>query len=103
MNIVNLKDLKGFSKSEKVEAKKIPTGFSAQCVNIVLQPGGILPVHTTPVDVIFYVLRGSGIVEIGEEKKEVSEGMFIESPRNIFHGWSNHVEEELSVLVIKLM
>jgi len=103
MDIVNLKDLKGFLKAEKVEAKKIPTGFSAQCVNIVLQPGGNLPVHTTPVDVIFYVLKGTGTVEIGEEKKEVSEGMFIESPRNILHGWSNFGKEELSVLVIKLM
>ena len=102
MNIINLKELIGFSRAEKVVAKKIPSEFPAQSVNIVLQSGGVLPIHTTPVDVIFYVIKGTGIIVIGDEEKEVSEGMFIDSPKNIPHGWSNQKEEELSVLVIKL-
>ena len=103
MNIINLNELEGFSRADKVEAKKIPTGFSTQCVNIVIQPGGVLPVHTTPVDVIFYVIKGAGIIEIGDESKEVSEGMFIDSPKAIPHGWKNPGKDELSVLVIKLV
>jgi quercetin dioxygenase-like cupin family protein len=102
MNIVNLNELSGIAKGKMVEARKIPSNFSAQAVNVVLQAGGVLPTHTTPVDVIFYVIKGTGIVEVGDEKKEVSQGMFIDSPANIPHGWYNESEEELSVLVVKL-
>ncbi|MGM0509132.1 MAG: cupin domain-containing protein, partial [Fusobacteriota bacterium] len=64
--------------------------------------GGELPTHKTPVDVIFYVISGKGEVEIGDERKEVEEGSFIDSPANIPHAWYNPNNKPLSVLVIKL-
>lgn len=102
MNIVNLKGLKGEQRGKQVTALKIPSEFKAQSVNIIIQPNGELPLHTTTVDVIFYVIKGRGIIEIGDEKKEVEEGNFIDSPANIPHAWYNPNTEELSVLVIKL-
>ncbi len=102
MNIVDINKLIGVSKGKMVEAKKIPSGFSTQAVNILLQPGGELPPHTTPVDVIFYVIKGSGVVEVGDERSEASQGMFIDSPADIPHAWYNKSDELLSVLVIKL-
>lgn len=48
---------------------------------ITLKPGENLRRHITPVDVCFYVLEGSGTVEIGDEKKEVSKDTLIESPK----------------------
>lgn len=38
---------------------------------IILEPGQSLKQHITPVDVAFYALEGTGIVEVGEEKQEV--------------------------------
>ena len=49
----------------------------------------------------FYVLEGSGVVEIGDEKKEVGPNTLIESPAKILHCWYNESNENLRVLVIK--
>lgn len=102
MNFIDLNKIEGKSVNPKISAKHITSEFKAKSVNIVLQPQGILPMHTTPVDVIFYVIKGKGILTIGEEKQEVLEGTFIDSPKDIPHGWENNGDSELSVLVIKL-
>ena len=57
--------------------------------------------HITPVDVFFYVLEGKGIVEIGDEKKEVGSDTLIESPAKILHCWYNESNEILRILVVK--
>ncbi len=102
MNIINLNELRGDARGKGVKALQIKSEFKAKAVNIVLEAKGELPTHTTPVDVIFYVMKGKGEVEIGEERQEVSEGMYIDSPANIPHAWYNPSDNELSVLVIKL-
>ena len=58
--------------------------------------------HITPVDVFFYVLEGTGVVEIGDEKKEVSLDTLIESPAKIPHCWYNESDKLLRVLVVKV-
>ena len=49
----------------------------------------------------FYVLEGTGIVEIGDEKKEVKKDTYIDSPSKIPHCWYNESNETLRVLVVK--
>lgn len=102
MNIVKLKDIQSENRAKGVTVIKVKSDFSTQTVNILLEPNSILPIHTTPVDVIFYVIEGKGIVQVGEEKIEVSAGTYIDSPADIPHGWENPFSEKLSVLVIKL-
>ena len=75
---------------------------NAQVVHITLNPGESLKRHITPVDVFFYVLEGKGIIEIGEEKKEVGPDTLIESPAKIVHCWYNKSNEGLKILVIKV-
>ena len=57
--------------------------------------------HITPVDVVFYVLEGQGVVEIGEEKAQVEADTLIESPARIAHRWINESQKPLRILVIK--
>jgi len=66
-----------------------------------LQPGEALKKHITPVDVVFYVLEGRGIVEIGEERAEVGPDTLIESPAKIPHRWMNESGSILRILVVK--
>jgi mannose-6-phosphate isomerase-like protein (cupin superfamily) len=47
------------------------------------------------------VLEGKGIVEIGDEKKEVTKDTYIDSPAKIPHCWYNESTEILRVLVVK--
>jgi mannose-6-phosphate isomerase-like protein (cupin superfamily) len=54
------------------------------------------------VDVIFYVLEGEGVVEIGDEKKTVSKDTVIDSPAKIMHCWYNESDSDLRVLIVKI-
>lgn len=85
-----------------VTIQKVPHTFATQSVQLTFEAGAVLPLHTTPVDVLFYVIEGTGIVTIGEEKQECPAGTYIESPGNIPHGWENQSKEHFKVLVIKL-
>jgi len=68
---------------------------------ITLQPGEHLVRHITPVDVAFFVLEGTGVVEIGEEKAAISAGTLVESPKDILHCWYNESDQRLRFMVIK--
>ena len=85
-----------------VDARKIFDSPHAMAVVITLQPGESLKKHMTPVDVFFYVLEGTGIVEIGEERAEVTKDKLVESPARIPHRWINKSNEVFRVLVIKV-
>lgn len=84
-----------------VDVRDMYSDESAQVVHILLKPGEALKPHLTPVDVVFYVLEGSGYVLIGEEKQEVRQGTLIESPKMVAHCWYNESDQDLRVLVIK--
>jgi len=85
-----------------VDARKIYDSPHAMAVVITLQPGEALKKHITPVDVFFYVLEGTGIVEIGDEKKTVEKDMLVESPAKIPHKWTNESTSVFRVLVVKV-
>ena len=102
MKIVDVKNADISQNPHKVDARKIYDTKDAQAVHITLKPGESLKRHITPVDVFFYVLEGTGIVEIGEEQKEVSQDTLIESPANIVHCWYNKSDAMLRVLVVKV-
>src|SRR5512137_1914817 len=85
-----------------VDARKIYESPHAVAVVITLQPGESLKKHLTPVDVFFYVLEGSGIVEIGSERASCTKDMLIESPARIPHRWINESKAVFRVLVVKV-
>jgi mannose-6-phosphate isomerase-like protein (cupin superfamily) len=85
-----------------VDARMIYDSQHAMAVVITLQPGEALKKHITPVDVFFYVLEGTGVVEIGDEKQAVGKDMLVESPVRIPHKWSNESKSVFRVLVVKV-
>lgn len=85
-----------------VDARKIYDSPHAMAVVITLQPGEALKKHITPVDVFFYVLEGTGVVEIGDEKQIVGKDMLVESPAKIPHKWTNESSSVFRVLVVKV-
>ncbi len=101
MNAIEIKDVAINPNPHGVETRRFHENEHVQAVHITLKPGEKLKKHITSVDVFFYVLEGSGIVEIGDEKKKVSKDTFIDSPANIAHCWYNESNEILKVLVVK--
>ncbi len=102
MNIVEMLKLPVADTPHKVDVRKLYDTEHAMTVHITLQPGEKLIRHITPVDVFFYVLEGTGIVEVGDEKQEVSQDNLIDSPARIPHCWYNESEEILRFLVVKV-
>jgi quercetin dioxygenase-like cupin family protein len=85
-----------------VDARKVYDTEHATAVVITLAPGEALKKHITPVDVFFYVLEGTGIVEIGDERAEVGKDHLVDSPANIPHRWTNESDQPFRVLVVKV-
>ncbi len=102
MKIVDATRAPGSPNPHNVDARKLCEIPHAVVVMITLQPGESLKRHRTPVDVLFYVLEGSGTVEIGEEKATVGKDTLIESPARIPHRWINESGSVFRVLVIKV-
>ncbi|MCK9151162.1 cupin domain-containing protein [Methanobacterium alcaliphilum] len=102
MKITEVKNASISETPHKVDVRKLYDTENAIAVHITLKPGESLKRHVTPVDVFFYVLEGTGIVEIGDEKEEVVADSLIESPANIMHCWYNESSKDLRFLVIKV-
>ncbi len=86
----------------KVDVRRVYESEYALSSVITMQPGEKLIRHITPVDVFFYVLEGTGIVEVGKEKETVSADTVIQSPKDIPHCWYNESDSVLRVLVVKV-
>ena len=102
MNTTKAKEAPTIENPHKVKVSKLYDTEHAQAMYITLEPGESLKKHITPVDVFFYVLEGTGVVEIGDERKEVSSDTLIESPAKIPHCWYNESDKVLRVLVVKV-
>jgi len=102
MIIKKLSDIPIMKTAHNVDARNLYNTENAVISVITLNPGQSLKKHITPVDVAFYVLRGIGVVEIGDEKKVIEANTLIESPKDIVHCWYNESDEELSFMVIKV-
>lgn len=102
MKITDVAQVVSGPNPHHVDARKIYDTQHAMAVVITLQPGEALKKHITPVDVFFYVLEGTGVVEIGDEKQVVSKDMLVESPARIPHTWSNESGAVFRVLVVKV-
>jgi mannose-6-phosphate isomerase-like protein (cupin superfamily) len=101
MKAIEVKDVPVNPNPHGVETRKFHETEHVQAVQITLKPGEKLKKHVTGVDVFFYVLEGIGIVEIGDEKMELTKDTYVESPAKIPHCWYNESNDVLRVLVVK--
>jgi len=86
MKIVDATKTPTSQNPHHVDARELCEIPHAVVVMITLQPGESLKRHMTPVDVIFYVLEGTGTVEIGDETATVGKDTLIESPASLTGG-----------------
>ncbi len=101
MEITKVSETPTSKNPHAVNARQIYNHKNAQVIVLTLQPGESLKRHITPVDVFFYVLEGKGVVEVGDEKKQVSKDTIIHSPAKIIHCWYNKSDSKLRIMVAK--
>lgn len=102
MDTINAKTAPTIQNPHGVQVSKLYDTQHAQAMHITLQPGESLKRHITPVDVFFYVLEGTGVVEIGDEQETVEADTLINSPARIPHCWHNKSTSPLRILVVKV-
>lgn len=98
MEIINTEEYKAkkeFSPDRLIQQDEV------QVVLLAFEPKQGLPVHTTPVDVFFYVIEGTPTIKVGDEEKDVSAGNIVLSPKDIPHTVKNESDEDTKVLVVK--
>ncbi|MFH0849371.1 MAG: cupin domain-containing protein [Candidatus Bathyarchaeota archaeon] len=101
MEIIRVSDVGPGRNPHGVDARMIYSHENASVTIMSLRPGERLRRHITPVDVFFYVLYGTGVVEVGEERETVGEDTVIHSPAGVIHCWYNESDWPLRVLVAK--
>ena len=74
-----------------------------ELVHLLLKPGEKLAEHKNPFDVIFFVIEGKGILSVeGEEYYlKANDTTKVTSDKN--RGWKNTDNQDLRLLVIKLL
>ncbi len=102
IQVTEWKNTPSLSKAAPLDARELYHTTHAQVIHMSLSPDEVIPLHTTPVDVFFYILEGTGEVQIGEEKKFVDTEVLVESPANIPHGVKNTGKYTLRFLVVKV-
>ncbi len=102
MEIRNYSKTENFKNPHGIVSSKIYDKEHAVIMHLLLKPGESLKPHITPVDVAFYILEGTPVILVGDEKVEVAEDDIIESPKDIVHCIYNESKSDVRVLVMKL-
>jgi len=65
-------------------------------------PAGVELKHHTHQDheQIYYIIKGSGIISVGDEKKTVKAGDCIYMPTDVSHGFVNNSDEEVEIFTV---
>ncbi len=99
--------IQNLSNSPKVpfdlEAFILHSEEKIELVHLLLKPGEELEEHKNPFNVIFFVIEGSGILSVeGEEYVlKMNDVTKVTSDKN--RGWKNNSNNNLRLLVIKLL
>jgi quercetin dioxygenase-like cupin family protein len=101
MKIIKAIEMPEKENVHQVSVRPLHATEHVQTILITLKEGEFLKKHITPVDAFFYIIKGTGTVEIGDEQETVSDGTLIHSPANIPHRLANGGKSDFQFLVVK--
>lgn len=101
MEIIRMHEKEGFVNPRGVTVKELYNVPATKIMNLNLNPGDHVPHHEVPVHVFFYVVEGTGTIQIGEEKQVVKEKEIIPCPAGVTMAlWADR-DVPFSVLNVK--
>lgn len=101
MKIIDINNIEPVLNTGDIIGKKFYTRNEMEAVQITIKPGGHLKSHTTPVDVLFIVIKGIAELDIGDETIILERLQSVESPKNIPHAVRNTGDADMEILVLK--
>lgn len=88
----------GASATMALDARDLKhLGFFAHAV---LQPGRVIEAHRDPMEEIYFIYRGRGIMVVDGEERTVREGDAIHLPIGSLHALHNDSPADLEILVV---
>ena len=100
-------EIKNITNAEKlplnVDAWKLLNNDKIEIIFINIPEYQYVEKHINPLDVIFYVIEGSGELYIENNKFILSAGDCISVKKNLERTWKNHSAGILKILVIKIL
>lgn len=88
----------GFQFSNSVIDKDYTSVYSVQLSKI--GPGGRSKMHRDPYNHAFYIISGTGTVQIGKETFDLEPGSVAKIPQGMPHGFNNTGSVDLEFVVI---
>ncbi|MFZ4523334.1 MAG: cupin domain-containing protein [Bacteroidales bacterium] len=85
----------------KFDGRILFTCETCELIHLTLQPGEGMELHSQPMDVVFFVVEGSGSLAIGEEVLRVAENTTVHVKAGALRGWKNSGTVPLRILVNK--
>ncbi len=84
-----------------LDARKMYSSPQLEVIQLMLHPGEGMAPHVQPMDVIFFILSGSGILELENRIIESTEKSCIFVKAGVQRAWKNSGTGDFSLLVIK--
>ena len=101
MDIIKLEEIEGSKRWDGVITKEVFKNDDTTVMNLALEAGDIVPEHSVPVNVFFYIVEGKGSLQIGEEEKVVEVKDIIPCPPNTTMSLKADQGERFVVLNVK--
>ncbi len=86
-----------------IAAHKLYGSPRNELIHLCFRPGEVLEKHCNPFDVIFYVLEGTGTLEVDDQSVAAGPDTVIEVSAPELRGWTNTGAGDLRILVIKVL
>ena len=65
-----------------------------------IPPGNMLEGHVDPMEEIYIIQTGTGVMQVDDEKRDVKPGDAIHLPIGSYHELTNTCDEEMTILVV---
>lgn len=101
MEIIKMDEIEGSENKRGVVAKGLLKNDNVQVMNLVLEPGDVVPEHAVPVNVFFYIVEGTGTLQIGDEEAVVEAKDIIPCPPDTTMSLEANQGEKFVVLNVK--
>jgi quercetin dioxygenase-like cupin family protein len=80
--VVHIDEIPASVNSRGVRARQVLNIAPFRIMNLVLDQGQVIPPHTSPVEVFFYVIQGAGEITIGGQVHAVKERDILPCPKD---------------------
>lgn len=99
---VSMSDVPFHISPRGIHTRQLINEDSCEVINFILKEDESISPHIKPVDVIFYIIRGTGFIEVGNERYQVQEGDVVYGPKYIPHA-VYVLQGEMEVLMVKIL